>query len=215
MSVIYILLPVASCWPRPASRRSSGPSAAGSSTTSTRRRCGCCMTMRRRLGRAGRFSAAIAIAADSWYPGTHNFAWGDDSRLLLFLTGVKHGPANHSYFSCLLLMGLADAMGPNSTRSRKPTGGESDGFQFDPATFAVFIALPSSAFRRSVGSPDRQERTCCSWDWVECGRTAHSVIHPTDFRILLICIFVLGIGTTFLQWPATHHARRERRRKLQ
>lgn len=101
-------------------------------------------------------------------------------------------------FLAFFLMGLADAMGPNSDKI-KDAYGLSD-FTSTLPTFAVFIAfavfsVPGGLLAARIGKKNLL--------LLGLGLNAAALVIPSlyqpDFPILLTCIFVLGIGTTFLQ----------------
>ena len=104
-------------------------------------------------------------------------------------------------FLAFFLMGLADAMGPNSDKIKEAYRAENlTDFSSTLPTFAVFIAfavfsVPGGLLAARIGKKNLL--------LLGLGLNAVALLVPSfiqpDFRILLICIFVLGIGTTFLQ----------------
>jgi len=104
-------------------------------------------------------------------------------------------------FLAFFLMGLADAMGPNSDKIKEAYKAEKlTDFSSTLPTFAVFIAfavfsVPGGLLAARIGKKNLL--------LLGLGLNAAALLIPSfiqpDFRILLICIFTLGIGTTFLQ----------------
>ncbi len=105
-------------------------------------------------------------------------------------------------FLAFFLMGLADAMGPNSDKIKEAYKAEKlTDFTSTLPTFAVFIAfavfsVPGGLLAARIGKKNLL--------LLGLGVNAAAllipsfVIHP-DYYVLLMCIFALGIGTTFLQ----------------
>jgi fucose permease len=104
-------------------------------------------------------------------------------------------------FLAFFLMGLADAMGPNSDKIKEAYKAENlTDFSSTLPTFAVYIAfaafsVPGGLLAARIGKKNLL--------LLGLGLNAAALVIPSfvqpDFRILLICIFTLGIGTTFLQ----------------
>jgi MFS transporter, FHS family, L-fucose permease len=100
------------------------------------------------------------------------------------------------------LMGLADAMGPNSDKIKEAYKAEKlTDFTSTLPTFAVFIAfavfsVPGGLLAARIG---KRNLLLLGLGLNAAALLVPSfVIHP-DYNILLMCIFALGIGTTFLQ----------------
>ncbi len=104
-------------------------------------------------------------------------------------------------FLAFFLMGLADAMGPNSDKIKEAYKADNlTDFSSTLPTFAVFIAfavfsVPGGLLAARIGKKNLL--------LLGLGLNAAALLIPSfvqpDFRVLLICIFALGIGTTFLQ----------------
>ncbi|MGO9112383.1 MAG: MFS transporter [Thermoguttaceae bacterium] len=104
-------------------------------------------------------------------------------------------------FLAFFLMGLADAMGPNSDKIKEAYKAEKlTDFTSTLPTFAVFIAfavfsVPGGLLAARIGKKNLL--------LLGLGLNAAALVIPSfvqpDFRVLLTCIFALGIGTTFLQ----------------
>ena len=105
-------------------------------------------------------------------------------------------------FLAFFLMGLADAMGPNSDKIKEAYKAEKlTDFTSTLPTFAVFIAfavfsVPGGLLAARIGKKNVL--------LLGLGLNAAALLIPSfviqpDYYILLMCIFVLGIGTTFLQ----------------
>ena len=101
-------------------------------------------------------------------------------------------------FLAFFLMGLADAMGPNSDKVKEAY--KITDLQSTLLTFSVFIAfavfsVPGGLLAARIGKKNLL--------LLGLGLNAAALVIPSctqpDFRILLTCIFTLGIGTTFLQ----------------
>jgi FHS family L-fucose permease-like MFS transporter len=105
-------------------------------------------------------------------------------------------------FLAFFLMGLADAMGPNSDKIKEAYKAEKlTDFTSTLPTFAVFIAfavfsVPGGLLAARIG---KKNLLLLGLALNAAALLIPSfVIHP-DYNILLVCIFALGIGTTFLQ----------------
>ena len=105
-------------------------------------------------------------------------------------------------FLAFFLMGLADAMGPNSDKIKEAYKAEKlTDFSSTFPTFAVFIAfavfsVPGGVLAARIGKKNLL--------LLGLGLNAAALLIPSfkinpDYNILLICIFTLGVGTTFLQ----------------
>jgi len=101
-------------------------------------------------------------------------------------------------FLAFFLMGLADAMGPNSDKVKDFY--HIGNFQSTLLSFAVFIAfaafsVPGGLLAARIGKKNLL--------LLGLGLNAVSLVIPAcmipDFWVLLGCIFMLGVGTTFLQ----------------
>lgn len=102
-------------------------------------------------------------------------------------------------FLAFFLMGLADAMGPNSDKIKEAYSLSESGATLP--TFAVFIAfaifsVPGGVLAARIGKKNLL--------LLGLGLNAAALLIPSfvilpNYNVLLICIFTLGIGTTFLQ----------------
>ena len=101
-------------------------------------------------------------------------------------------------FLAFFLMGLADAMGPNSDKVKAFY--DISNLQSTLLTFAVFIAfavfsVPGGLLAARIGKKKLL--------LLGLGINAASLVIPSvmvpNFWVLLGCIFLLGVGTTFLQ----------------
>ena len=101
-------------------------------------------------------------------------------------------------FLAFFLMGLADAMGPNSDKVKAFY--DISNVQSTLLTFAVFIAfavfsVPGGLLAARIGKKKLL--------LLGLGINAASLVIPSvmvpNFWVLLGCIFLLGVGTTFLQ----------------
>jgi MFS transporter, FHS family, L-fucose permease len=101
-------------------------------------------------------------------------------------------------FLAFFLMGLADAMGPNSDKVKEFY--EISNVKSTLLSFAVFIAfavcsVPGGLLAGRIGKKNLL--------LLGLGLNAASLVIPSvmvpDFWVLLGCIFLLGVGTTFLQ----------------
>jgi len=102
-------------------------------------------------------------------------------------------------FLAFFLMGLADAMGPNSDKVKEAYTSLNE-VTSTLLTFAVFIAfavfsVPGGLLAARIGKKNLL--------LLGLGLNAAALVIPSfiqpDFSVLLVCIFTLGIGTTFLQ----------------
>lgn len=108
-------------------------------------------------------------------------------------------PQTIPIFLAFFLMGLADAMGPNSDKVKEAYTSLTD-VTSTLLTFAVFIAfaffsVPGGLLAARIGKKNLL--------LLGLGLNAAALVIPScvqpDFNVLLACIFTLGIGTTFLQ----------------
>src|SRR5208337_1376377 len=101
-------------------------------------------------------------------------------------------------FLAFFLMGLADAMGPNADRVMKEY--HISNFMSTLLPFVVFIAfaafsVPGGLLAARIGKKKLL--------LLGLGLNAAALVLPSvevpSFNVLLGCIFLLGVGTTFLQ----------------
>ena len=101
-------------------------------------------------------------------------------------------------FLAFFLMGLADAMGPNAEKMKKAY--ELSNWQSTLVSFSVFIAfavfsVPGGLLAARIG----KKRLLL----LGLGLNALALVLPSilvpPFPVVLGCIFLLGVGTTFLQ----------------
>lgn len=102
-------------------------------------------------------------------------------------------------FLAFFLMGLADAMGPNSDKIKEAYA--LTDFKSTLPTFVVFIAfavfsVPGGVLAARIGKKNLL--------LLGLGLNAAALLIPSfvfhpNYYVLLMCIFALGIGTTFLQ----------------
>jgi MFS transporter, FHS family, L-fucose permease len=101
-------------------------------------------------------------------------------------------------FLAFFLMGLADAMGPNSDAVKEAYG--LSNVMSTLLTFVVFIAfavfsVPGGLLAARIG---KKNLLLLGLGLNAAALVIPSVMQP-DFYVLLACIFTLGVGTTFLQ----------------
>jgi fucose permease len=105
-------------------------------------------------------------------------------------------------FLAFFLMGLADAMGPNSDKIKEAYKAEQlTDFSSTFPTFAVFIAfavfsVPGGLLAARIG---KKNLLLLGLGLNAAALLIPSIVINPNYNILLICIFTLGIGTTFLQ----------------
>jgi fucose permease len=111
-------------------------------------------------------------------------------------------------FLAFFLMGLADAMGPNSDNIKEAYKAEKlNDFSSTLPTFAVFIAfavfsVPGGLLAARIGKKNLLLLGLGLNFAALLVPILWFVLHPKenlDYNILLVCIFTLGAGTTFLQ----------------
>ncbi len=112
-------------------------------------------------------------------------------------------------------MGVADAMGPMSDAVRRDY--QVSEVMATLLSFFVFIAFAVFSVPGGLlaGASARSESSCWVWGSMRWRLLVPSLVSPS-FSLLLGCIFVLGIGTSFSagRWQP-HHARRQHAGELQ
>src|SRR5271166_785521 len=116
----------------------------------------------------------------------------------LVLTGASMDLRTIPIFLAFFLMGLADAMGPNSDKIKAAY--DLNDVTSTLPTFAVFIAfavfsVPGGLLAARIGKKYLL--------LLGLGLNALALVLPSilvpPFLVVLGCIFLLGVGTTFLQ----------------
>ena len=101
-------------------------------------------------------------------------------------------------FLAFFLMGLADAMGPNADAIKKAY--DLNNVNSTLVSFAVFIAFAACSVPGGLLSARIGKKKLLL---LGLGINAAALVIPSlmapAFPVLLVCIFLLGIGTTFLQ----------------
>src|SRR5262245_56897823 len=101
-------------------------------------------------------------------------------------------------FLAFFLMGLADAMGPNAEKMKTPY--ELSNWQSTLDSFSVVIAFavcsgPGGVLAARIG---KKKLLLLGLGLNALALVLPSIMQP-PFAVVLGCIFLLGVGTTFLQ----------------
>ena len=103
-------------------------------------------------------------------------------------------------FFAFFLMGLADAMGPNSDKVKAEPAYQLNNVTSTLLTFSVFIAfalcsVPGGLLAARIG----KKKLLLLGLGINAAALATPSLTLPSFPVLLACIFALGVGTTFLQ----------------